>query len=112
MLLGRFLEGKKEHSGGKTLRCRMDQGVVAKDQLGREIGKTRRTGNQCSLILDRGGRGKSREIGRLDVRKAPWLVATGRERQGLEKIPGLLLLLMKPTGPVTGDRSERGDRGR
>ena len=109
MLLGRFFERQYEHPGRESRCLGMEETIVSKDQLGREISQPRGAGNESGRILDRRGHGEAREIGRLDVGEAPRLVATTRKRKRLEEIPGLLLILMEALGPVRGRGSEGGD---
>ena len=109
MLLRRLLQGHHENSGREIRRLGVEKRIVAEDQLGREVGQSRGTGDQIRGIPDGSGRGEAGEVGRLDVGEAPWFVTTARQGKRLEEIPGRLLIVMKPLRPVTGGGDGGGD---
>ena len=80
----------------------MDDGIVGKDQLGREVGESLGTGDQHGLVPDGLGGLELGEVERLQVGEAPRLIVALGHPQRLVEIPRPLLVVPEPLGPRRG----------
>ena len=103
VVAGGLVQRKKEHSGGKPGGLGMEERIVSKDQLPGKTLPAHRAGDQGSGVTDGTGRMERTQFGCLQVGKAPRLIGAGRRGKGREKLPGLLLVIVEPLGPITLD---------